>query len=176
MEASETTVAFDPPEAEQMAQQIFGIASTELRICEVLMAEEEATVADLNEQLSHDRSTISQHLNHLVDLGMATKRSKNLDGGGRAYVYSFAPPDEIRRNLHLGLEMWTKDAKELADELTQTKIEAMAEQSDETSTSEPDAETVTDTTSAMEQRESDSDNGDREGSFIDRLFDRDGQR
>lgn len=172
METIETTVAFKPPELEQMVKQVFGIASTELAICEVLMAEGEATISELSKQIPHDRSTISRHLNHLVSLDMVTKRSKNLNGGGRAHVYSFVSPDEIRQNLHLGIYMWSKEARELADELTQAKIEAMVEQSGE-ATSGSNAETTTQKPRAAGDNKSESDNGEQGNSVIDRLFDYD---
>lgn len=172
METIETTVAFKPPEPEQMAKQIFGIDSTELAICEVLIAEGEATISELSEQLPHDRSTISRHLNHLVTLNMATKRSKNLDRGGRAHVYSFVPPDEIRQNLQLGIYMWSKEALELADEVTQAKFEAMAEQSGEMATNGSHAETNPEKPSMAGDNKSESDDSEQGNSLIDKLFDK----
>lgn len=137
-----------------MAKAVFGIASTELEICEVRMAEGEATIPQLSEQLPHDRSTILRHLNHLVKLGMATKRSDVQENGGRINVYSFVPPDEIGQNLRLGLYMWAQEAMELADELTQAKIEAMAEQTDKAIASHPNTETTTEKTTAESTSES----------------------
>lgn len=170
LETIDTTAVFEPPKLEEIAQQIFGATPLELDICDVLMAEGEASVSTLTDQFSHNRSTIFRHLNHLVERGMVTKRSEALEEGGQVDIYSCVPPDEIRRKLKISLYIWTQEAMELTDERIQAKIEA-AEQTDETTTGGSNADTISDTTRAAGNSEAESNViGD---SVIDRLFHRD---
>jgi predicted transcriptional regulator len=130
-ELVDTSVEYEPPEAEPVVKTVFGISSTELVICNALMAEGDATIDDLTSQVSRDRSAIQRHINHLTELGIVAKKSRVLDEGGRIHVYSSVPVDEIYRTLHLGVYAWLNDAEDLLDELTREKLEAMAEQADE---------------------------------------------
>lgn len=138
MEAVETNVTYDAPEPMQVTKAVFGISSTELALCKVLMAEEQATVGDLAAEISRDKSVAMRHLDHLVELGVVEKESRVRREGGRENVYSSVPLDEIHRSFRLGLLAWLDDAEELLDELSREKLQTMIEQAD----SDPDEDSV----------------------------------
>lgn len=169
METIETTTIFESPEPEDIAQQVFGATSMELEICDILMAEGEASVSKLTEQFSHDRSTISRHLNNLVERGIVTKRSEALKEGGRVNVYSCVPPVEIRRKLKVGLCLWAQEALEKVDDRMQAKIEA-AEQADGTTVSGSSAEPTANTTKAKGDSEAELKPVEQRNSLIDALL------
>lgn len=156
IESVETTVRIEAPETLQIAREVFGITPTELAVCHSLMGEGEATVDDISGQFDYDRSTVIRHLNHLLELGMIRKRSEVIEGGGRVNVYSSRSPAAIRRQFTLGLYVWLEEVSELADDLTDEKIEALTERA---------AEEVTD------GRESTGDEGS--SSVIGHLLERD---
>jgi predicted transcriptional regulator len=128
METLERTAVFEEPELEQVARQVFGMAPNELTVCKALVAEDSVTISDLAGRLPYDRSTVSRHLDHLVELGVAEKESKGIAGGGRENVYSTVSEQEIRRQFVLNLYGWTEEAVRLTEELSERKIEAMVEE------------------------------------------------
>lgn len=170
MESIEITIAFKSPGVEELAQQVFGASALELEICDVLMAEGEASVSELTEHFSRNRSTVFRHLNRLVERGIVIKQSKKLKEGGQAHVYSCVPPNEIRRKLEIGLYMWAQEAMEKIDERMQAKIE-MAEKRDGTMTNGPNIEPAA-TTRAESNNEAESKAVEQRDSLIERLFDR----
>lgn len=127
MDSIERVAVFQEPELEQIASQVFGISSNEFAVCKALMAEGPTTIADLSEQFDYDRSTVSRHLDHLAELGIVDKERQEVPSGGRQYVYSTIPPEEAHRTFLYGLYAWTEEALELTDELSDQKIEAIAE-------------------------------------------------
>lgn len=128
MEAIETTTVYEPPGLEAVVQDVFDMSPTAVRVCREVMAKEAANVSELAAELDYDRSTITRHLNHLVDLGLVEKRERTLSEGGRAYVYAPKPAEDVRRQFKLGLCGWFEDAMGAVDELSREKVEAMADQ------------------------------------------------
>lgn len=155
-ESVDATVTYKPPEVEAVVKEVFDHSSTDLAICSVLMAEDEATIKALATQLSLNRSTITRRLNHLLELGVVEKEVRNLREGGQVNVYSTAPIEDIHRTFQLGLYTWLDDAEELLDELHQERLERMMEDADVEATDESD--TAAD--------------GDESDSVISRLFHR----
>lgn len=129
-EPVDATVTYKPPEAEAVVKEVFDHSSTDLAICSVLMAEDEATIKALATQLSLNRSTITRRLNHLLELGVVEKEVRNLREGGQVNVYATVPIDDIHRTFQLGLYTWLNDAEELLDELHQERLERMIENAD----------------------------------------------
>lgn len=167
MDARERSAVFQEPELEQVAKQIFGISANELAVCKVLMAEEPTTVVELAGKLEYDRSTISRHLDHLVELELVEKEWQDLAGGGREYVYTTVHSAEIPRRFRFGLYAWTEEALQLTEELSDQKIEAMVEEAGVAG--DGSGEETTDTRRANGGREA-AESG--MGSLIRRLFDR----
>lgn len=131
MQTVDVAIPFESPEPESVVGEVFGISETELDVCRRLMAAGEATVNELASDLDYDRSVITRHLNHLVDLGVVEKEPRDLSGGGRKYVYTPISVERMRRRLILGLHAWLADAMAGVDELNREKIEAMAERAQE---------------------------------------------
>lgn len=128
MVATERTVVFQEPELEAVAKWVFGISANEIAVCKALMAEGPTTVVELADEFDYDRSTISRHLDHLVELGIVEKERQKLPGGGREYIYSMVPTEEVHRTFVLGLYAWTEDALQLTEELSNQKVESMVEE------------------------------------------------
>ena len=172
MEEIKTTAVFESPELEDVAEQVFGAPAMELEICDVLMAEGEASVSALTEQFACNRSTIYRHLNHLVERGMVTKRSEQLADGGRVHVYSCVPPDEMRRKLTASLYLWVDETLEGIDDRMQAKVEA-AEGTESATTSGSNSRTTSGTTRATDASEAELNAVEQRNSLIGRMFERD---
>lgn len=127
MEAFDRAAVFEEPELEQVAKQVFGISPDELAICKGLKAAEPVTVAELANRFDYNRSTVSRHFDHLVELGIVHRERQKLRSGGRKYVYSMVSSEEIRRTFVLGLYAWPEEALQLTEELSTQKVEAMVE-------------------------------------------------
>lgn len=127
MAAVDTSGLIDPPERESILGEVFGMSSTERDVCHCVMEAGEATVQEIAGQLDRDRSVITRHLDDLVELGVVEKDSRTLSEGGRINVYSSNSIETVRRKFKLGLYSWLIDAENLVDEVTQEKIEAMAQ-------------------------------------------------
>lgn len=123
----ETTVPTESPDVEELMRDVFDISPTELEVCRQVMAAGETTIGELVESIDRDRSVVSRHLNHLVDLGVVEKRSRVLAEGGRIGVYSPRSEDVVRRQLKLGLYAWCLDAIDILEEVNEEKIAMMAE-------------------------------------------------
>lgn len=174
MEAFERTTRVESPETEDIARTVFGMTPTQLDICHVLMAEDEATVNELAESVPKNRSTIYRHLDHLAELGFVTAREEAIPDGGQVNVYSSRPPAELRRKLTVGLAVWLDEAKAMTDELTEEKIEAMIQQgADPVDPRDGDGEAALADESVALTADDGSEAEERRESFLDRLL---GQR
>lgn len=126
----ERPVPIESPDTEEIVREVFDISPTELDVCRQVMAAGETTVGELVERVDRDRSVVSRHLNHLVELGVVEKRSRVLAEGGRIGVYSSRSEDVVRRQLTLGLYAWCLDAIERVEDVNEEKIAMMAEGAD----------------------------------------------
>lgn len=127
MDPVETAVPTESPDVEELMRDVFDISPTELEVCRQVMGAGETTIGELVESIDRDRSVVSRHLNHLVELGVVAKRSRVLAEGGRIGVYSPRSEDVVRRQLKLGLYAWCLDAIDLLEDVNEEKIAMMAE-------------------------------------------------
>lgn len=143
LEPVSTSVPYEPPGVESVVKEVFDLSSTDLSICSVLMSEGEATVEELADQLSLDRSTVSRHLDHMVQVGIVTKEPRILEEGGQVNLYSPAPVKDVHRTFQLGLYAWLDDAEDVLDELHQERLERMVKEAevDEADKRDSDADT-----------------------------------
>ncbi|RBI62262.1 TrmB family transcriptional regulator [halophilic archaeon] len=124
------TVAATPvrePDLQSLLRNVFGISGTGLDICVRLMRDGESTVPAVAEALDLDRSTVARQVNHLVEVGVLEKRQRLLSQGGYVHVYSPKDVEVVRRRLERGLAAWTREAKELVEDVNRAKVEAAAE-------------------------------------------------
>lgn len=124
MKPGADSIEFESPGLPDVVREVFGISSTELEVYRLLMDKEKATITDLHEELDRDRSVVTRHVNHLVEIGVVEKNSQVLEGGGRVNVYTPRSAGEIRRQFHLGLYAWLGEASNLLDGLTEEELEA----------------------------------------------------
>ncbi|WP_435178762.1 helix-turn-helix domain-containing protein [Halorussus sp. AFM4] len=136
----DTTIPYEPPEVESVVKEVFDLSSTDLSICSALMSEGEATVKELADQLSLDRSTVSRHLDHMVQVGIVTKEPRILEEGGQINLYAPAPIEEIHRTLQLGLYAWLDDAEDVLYELHQERLERMVKEAEVEETDRTDVD------------------------------------
>jgi len=119
------------PDLDELLGTVFGMSRTELDVCLCVMDVGEATTKDIARELDVDRSHVSRHLNHLVELGVLEKRRRLLEEGGRVNVYTPAELEAVRRNFTLGLFAWMDEAVEVIDGISREKVESITELSDE---------------------------------------------
>lgn len=131
MDEIDDTVPVESPSESHLMRAVFDISETELEVCRHLMAEDELTVDELTGLVDRDRSVVTRHLNHLVELGMVEKHSRVLSNGGRVNVYSHRSADAVRRQFKLGLYTWLTDAVDVVDDLSEDKIERLVGGTDE---------------------------------------------
>lgn len=115
------------PSLEELMRTVFDMSKTELDICLCVMEGGGQTVAELAAEVDYDRSVVSRHLNHLVDLGVVDKRRRLLAEGGQVYVYTPNEPDVVRRSLTGAFVTWVQEATSLIDSLSRDKVEAIVE-------------------------------------------------
>lgn len=118
---------FDAPTFDELMRVVFDMSETELDVCLCVMEGGGQTVKELAERIEYDRSVVSRHLNHLVDLGVVEKRRRILEEGGQVYVYSPNAPDVVRQNLTERFVRWVREATAVLESLNREKVEAMAE-------------------------------------------------
>lgn len=171
MEEVDVPAVFEPPSVEDLVREVFDISSTELAICRMLMAEEEATIRELAKELSRDRSVVQRHVTHLAELGLIETRSRALQDGGRVNVYASRPADELRRRLQLGLVAWMTEAETRLEELNREKVEAMVAGAEPADVDEASS-TATSRDRAVENGGSESTGSEDARSMVARLFDR----
>jgi predicted transcriptional regulator len=124
------SVEIEPPELEDILGIVFGMNETELDVCLCVMDVGEATTSEIAAELEVDRSHVSRHLNHLVDLGVLEKRERLLEAGGRVNVYTPASLETVRRNFTLGLVAWFDEAVDVIEGMSREKVEAIEELAD----------------------------------------------
>lgn len=117
----------DEPSLEDLLRTVFDMSSTELDICLCVMEGGEQTVKELAELTDYDRSVVSRHLNHLVELGVLEKQRQLLREGGFVYVYSPKGEDAVRRNLERRFLAWLEASFGQLDALRREKVEGIVE-------------------------------------------------
>lgn len=122
---SNENIGVSEPSLNQLMRTVFDMSETELDICLCVMEGGEQTVAELAEKVDYDRSVVSRHLNHLVDLGVVDKQRRILKEGGHIYVYTPTDPAVVRRNLLGAFIFWIQGATSLIDSLSREKVEAI---------------------------------------------------
>lgn len=127
-------VPVEQPDEETILRTVFGMSETELAICRRLMARREVTVEELASAVDRDRSVVTRHLNHLVELGMVDRQSRVLSEGGRVHVFTHRSPDAVRKRFRLGLFTWIADAVDVIEQFSEDKIEGTVRQDDEAKT------------------------------------------
>lgn len=127
MESVDTDDAVvDGPELEHLLGGVFGMSRTELDVCLCIM-QGESTIDAVAAELGVDRSLVSRHLNHLVDLGVVKKSRRIREGGGERHVYTPATVEEVQGRLKTELYAWMGGAVEEIDDLSREKVEAISE-------------------------------------------------
>ena len=128
---------YSSPTVESVFREVFGIAGPKPAICRAVMVEDETTAEALARRLDRNRSSINRHLNHLVSLGVLNKEPQTLPEGGRVFVYTHIPMDDLQHRFRLGLYGWFAEAVALVEELDREKLEAMVEADDGEKTTDP---------------------------------------
>jgi predicted transcriptional regulator len=124
-------IRIDSPDLDDVLGTVFGMNQTELDICLCVMDVGEATTKQIATDLEVDRSHVSRHLNHLVELGVLEQQDRLLESGGHVHVYTPAPLETVQRNFTALLWAWFDDAVDLVDDLSREKVEAVTDLSDD---------------------------------------------
>lgn len=118
------------PQLDELLRFVFGMSPSELDVCLCVMEVGETTTDEVAEQLGVDRSLVSRHLNHLVDVGVLEKRRRIRKAGGQIYVFTPNSVQEVRQGFKLGLFAWVEDALHQIDSLSREKVESMVDHSE----------------------------------------------
>lgn len=119
------------PELEGLLRFVFGMSLSELDVCLCVMEVGETTIREVAERLDVDRSLVSRHLNHLVEVGVLEKRRRIRKGGGHVYLFTPNSVEEVRQGFKLGLYAWMEEALQQVDTLSREKVESMVDRTDE---------------------------------------------
>lgn len=117
----------EAPTLEELLRTVFDMSDTELEICLCVMETGHQTVQELAEATDYDRSNVSRHLNHLVELGVVRKRRRLLKQGGHEYVYSPMDADAVRESLKRRFVRWVSKAAGELDAVRREKVEGIVE-------------------------------------------------
>ena len=124
-------VTVEPPSLEAILGVVFGMTRTELDVCLCVMEVGQATANEIATDVGVDRSHVSRHLNHLVDLGVLEREQRLLERGGRVNVYSPAALETVRQRFVIGLFAWVADAVEEVEGISREKVEAITQLTDD---------------------------------------------
>jgi len=126
---SDESTAVGEPSIDELLGTVFGMSDAELDLCLCVMEGGEQTVRELAETTEYERSVVSRHLNHLVDLGVLDKQRRLLKAGGDVYVYSARDPAAIRESFRAHFFAWVSRLDECIDTLNRRKVESLVDDS-----------------------------------------------
>lgn len=115
------------PDLETVLRVVFGISGAELEICLCVMEAGESTTRAVAERLDVDRSLVSRHLNHLVEVGVLEKHRQLRRAGGEVFVYTPTDVTDVRAGFERGLAAWVGAAERCIGELSRQKVESMVD-------------------------------------------------
>lgn len=127
LEPVTTPSAISSPTLDELLRVVFDISDTQLEVCLCVMEGGELTVQELADKIGYDRSVISRHLNHLVELNVLNKHRRLLDQGGYVYVYTPVEPEMIRHQFRVEFIRWVSQAQVLIEDLQREKVEMVVE-------------------------------------------------
>lgn len=104
------------PDIETLWKDVFGLSETTILICICVMMDEPTTIDEIAEMVDVSESTVSNHLQPLVDAGILSKSVRNLRDGGTVNVYTGAPVEIQQAIYRRGLYTWVAAAIDLIDE------------------------------------------------------------
>jgi predicted transcriptional regulator len=119
--------AVNQPSLNGLLRTVFDMSDSELDLCLCVMENGEQTVTDLAEKTAYDRSMVSRHLNHLVELGVLDKQRRLLEKGGHVYVYSPKESATIRDNFRSGFLNWVQEATACIETVSREKVESIVD-------------------------------------------------
>lgn len=96
----------EEPDLETLWREIFGFSQTRILVCICVLMDEPTTVSEVAEMSDRSESTVSNHLNPLVEAGILERSVRNLDSGGTIHVYRAAPIDTQQKIFRQGLFAW----------------------------------------------------------------------
>lgn len=128
-EVTESDVTPTTPTLETIAREVFGLPKNGFDICLCTIEEGAATVATIADRLGYDRSVITRYLNTLSETGLLQKTARIRKQGGEVNVYYPLPLDEIKREIILGLYLWSAAAAEAVDDMAEENVENGTEES-----------------------------------------------
>lgn len=99
-----------PPDVKQVLLQAFGLpkAGLDIRLC--VIGDGPHSANEIAELLGYDRSTVTRHLNKLVDLDLLQRSELNREGGGVINVYHSVDLERMRREALIEFYVWAGEA------------------------------------------------------------------
>ncbi|MDY6778776.1 MAG: helix-turn-helix domain-containing protein [Candidatus Nanohaloarchaea archaeon] len=98
-----------PPELQELLKTLYNLSPQESELLTVL-CEQEATVAQLADDLDRDRSTVQRYLDSLRTAGLIDRKSTPGKGGkGRTYIYMVRDRDDLKAQIRARLDEWVEE-------------------------------------------------------------------
>ena len=94
-------------EFEELIRCSFTLNKTEYKLLMHMMTlEKEATIPELAEKMSMDRSSMQKGITGLLNKNLATRRQVNLEKGGYFFYYSALNKEAIKKSMLKIIDNW----------------------------------------------------------------------
>lgn len=100
---------------EDLLACVFHLNDLEIQAYFTILERPDARMDTLAEQLERDRSTAHRAVQRLVDLELAHRQTKPLDGGGYCYTYRATNPSSVRDRIEERLDLFEQAVRERLD-------------------------------------------------------------
>lgn len=122
-EISDWSMDINRPDLRSVLLDAFGLPRVGLDICLCVIGEGPLSPGEVVEILDYDKSTVTQYLNDLVEIGLLQKSQLNRESGGYVNVYHSIDLAQMRRETLVGFYVWAGEAAALIEEANLTKEE-----------------------------------------------------
>ena len=107
----------DNLQSEAVLSHVFGVTRHEARAYRALDKFGETTAQELAEYLDRHPSNVYEGLDGLYEIGLATRRRRIPDHGGKEYVFASVPIEDAVQIIRTEFEEWVRQMRNELDTL-----------------------------------------------------------
>ncbi|WP_435079005.1 helix-turn-helix domain-containing protein [Halococcus sp. AFM35] len=107
----------DDLQNEAVLSHVFGVTRHEARAYRALHNHGETTAQELAERLDRHPSNVYEGLDGLYEIGLATRRRRVPDHGGKEYMFASVPIEDAVQIIRDEFEEWVRQMRDELDSL-----------------------------------------------------------
>lgn len=113
------------PDLREVLLDAFGLPKAGIDICLCVIDEGPLAPSEIAEALGYNRSTVSEYLGDLVEIGLLQRTRLNREDGGHVNVYHSIDLETMRRETLIAFYAWAGEAASLIEDANLQKQEYM---------------------------------------------------